>query len=145
MPDSAFGGTRQTGPQPPDKPAPPRIWVIYDGACPLCESLAAWLRKRDTHHRLMVCPLQTPGLLSRFDIPLEEALGALQVVDSHGRRWQGADAVILAVGEIRGFGWLNAVWRVPWLRPVARAVYRWIARHRPRRSAACDSHHCQQP
>ncbi len=44
----------------------------------------------------------------------------------------GADAVARIVREARGLGWLALFSRLPLLKPIADAAYRWIARHRYR-------------
>ena len=111
---------------------PTRYVVLYDAQCPLCRRSVAWLSARNRHGALRCLPLQTEGVLDALGIPLNDALANLQVVSRSGDRYQGADGVLRAVGALSGWGWLRGVLRLPGSLPVARLVYREVARRRPR-------------
>ncbi len=48
--------------------------VFYDGTCPFCVYSAKNLKKLDWMNRLTILDLFTPGILEKYDIPLEKAM-----------------------------------------------------------------------
>jgi predicted DCC family thiol-disulfide oxidoreductase YuxK len=126
---------------PPDLfPGHAELLLLYDGECGLCRASAAWLRARDRRRRLVLVPLQTPGVLDRLGIDRGEAMRAMQAISRQGERRSGADAMIWAVSLLPGYRWLALAWRVAPLRPLGRWLYRQVALRRPR--ARCASGVC---
>lgn len=103
--------------------------LLYDGDCGFCTS-AARLAGRIAPDATVV-PWQRADL-ARFGLTAEDATAALQFVDAD-HRGAGADAVglfLVGAGSVyRVFGHLLLL---PVVRPVARVVYTWVARHRHR-------------
>lgn len=121
-------------------PADARLLLLFDGLCPLCRRSVAWLRQRDRRHALHCLPLQTEGVLDALGIPLADAMGRMQAVSRDGERRQGADGVLWAVAQLPGWGWIRLLHSIPGAMPVARAIYRQIARRRAREE--CDGYSC---
>lgn len=109
-----------------------RYTVVYDGECGICRRSVERLRAWDAEGRLRFLPFQAPGVMDRYPgIPERAFREAVQVIAPDGRRWSGADAVETALEQTRGGRRLAWVFKLPFARPIARRVYRWVARHRP--------------
>ncbi len=110
----------------------PDVTVVYDGDCGLCRRAVDLLRRWDTEGRLRLLPFQGPGVMDRFPMIPERAFReAVQVIAPDGRHWSGADAVEQALDRTPRGRRLTWLFRLPFARPIARRVYRWVARHRP--------------
>jgi len=82
---------------------------------------------------VLVIPNQARGALARYGISREEADRSAWAVDQQGRRYEGAAAVNVVLGELGGVA--GALGRSLQLRPfvmVEARAYRWFARHRSR-------------
>ena len=108
-----------------------RYTVVYDGECGICRRSVELLREWDTEGRLRFLPFQGPGVMERYpQIEEREFRRAVQLVAPDGRHWSGADATERALRQTprgRRIAWL---FDLPLARPVARRVYRWVARNR---------------
>ena len=119
---------RDPAPAAPDA----RYTVVYDGECGICRRSIALLRDWDTHHRLEPVPFQARGLMDRYPgIDEREFRQAVQVIAPDGRRWSGADAVEKALERTPKGRRIACLFKLPFARPIARRVYRWVARNRP--------------
>lgn len=118
-------------------PGSARWLVLYDGHCPLCRRSVGWLQQRDRHGALHCLPLQTAGLLDAAGIALAEAMAGVQVLSRSGLRYQGADGILHAMASLPGWGWLRWAFAIPGFLPIARRVYRYIAKRRTR-DEPCD-------
>lgn len=121
-------------------PAGGGTWtVIYDGECRICTRSVNTLRDWDRDARFELLAYQATGVQERFDtISFREFESSVQLVGPDGDRWEGAGAVekiLELVPRTRPFAWL---FRIPLIRPIARAVYRFVARHR--RFFGCGDH-----
>jgi len=116
-----------------------RLALLYDGHCGLCRASIGWLRRRDRAHRLNPIPLQTPGALAFFKLSQAAAEGELNAFSQSGERRGGADAVFWAVSLLPRFGFVGPLLRVPGVLPIARAVYRQVAKRRRRDVCAGDA------
>lgn len=119
------------GPEDGGPTAGDRYTVVYDGECGVCRRSVELLRRWDTEGRLRLLPFQSPGVMARYPaISEREFREAVQVVAPDGRHWSGADAVERALERTpkgRRVAWL---FKLPLARPIARRVYRWVARNR---------------
>ena len=107
--------------------------VLYDGNCPVCRGAVDRLRAWDREGRLSFVSAQDPAVASRFpEVSPEDLRESLHVVDSQGRTWRGARAVEALVRILPGWRWAGWLFRLPLVRPLAEAVYRWVARNRYR-------------
>ena len=117
---------------------PSEAVLIYDAECPMCRAAALWLmRLALSQHELQILPCRSPLRAERFPAIAEDAcMSAMQLALPDGRVLAGADAVPELLRRIRGLGWLESVFALPGMRPIARRVYGWIARNRMRISCA---------
>jgi predicted DCC family thiol-disulfide oxidoreductase YuxK len=113
--------------------------ALYDGHCGLCRASVGWLRRRDRGRRINLVPLQTPGVLAFFRLSQESAEGEIHVYSRSGEHRAGADGVLWAVTLLPRYRRLTPFLRLPGVMPLARAVYRQVARRRTRDLCAGDS------
>ncbi len=112
----------------------PAGWVVYDGECDLCKRLARRYRAVLERHDYVLVPLQAPWMAARlhisYGIAPEKMLDEMRVLTGDGRALAGADAVL----HLARFVWWArpfTLWaRIPGVRPLLRAAYRLVARHR---------------
>lgn len=123
--------------------APGHDVILYDGHCRLCRGAAkqfeSLLGTRGTELR----SFREEGVLAAFPgIALERCEKALQLVQPDGRVYEGAEAIVQALGR-RWWGKLLFVYYVPGLRQLTDAVYAVIARYRFRIAGrACPDGAC---
>jgi len=104
--------------------------VFYDGTCPFCVYSARNLKKMDWMNKLNILDLFTPGLLEKYNIPLEKAINRIQVVKNGNVRKEGMDAVLLISFDLPllwifiPFFWLSIKLGL------GSMIYDWIARNR---------------
>jgi predicted DCC family thiol-disulfide oxidoreductase YuxK len=67
-------------------------WILYDGECRLCATVARWARAVHPRRRIQIRPIQEAGDLLG-GLPAERALSAVHVVTPDGRVTTGGDAV----------------------------------------------------
>jgi predicted DCC family thiol-disulfide oxidoreductase YuxK len=117
--------------------------VLFDGHCPICLASVRRLKRWDTRGALVFLAAQDPSVPRDFSQLSREALvESLHLVGPGGEVWQGAEALEVLVNLLPGLSRARFLFRVPLVRPVARRVYRWIARNRYRFS--CEKH-CGKP
>ncbi|HKA25571.1 MAG TPA: lipase maturation factor family protein [Candidatus Eisenbacteria bacterium] len=105
------------------KPSKPLL--VYDGECEFCRLWIDRWRAR-TGDRIQYATYQE--VAARYpNRPLERFRQAVQLYDTDGQWYEGAEAVYRSLG---GPGWW-AYRTVPGFAPISRAAYRWIAAHRP--------------
>lgn len=82
---------------------------------------------------------QTPGLHERFPwISAQAYRESLQVIGPDGETWQGAAAVEQILTVLPHGRLIRWLFQIPFVRPLAEKVYRWIARNRYR--LGCSQH-----
>jgi predicted DCC family thiol-disulfide oxidoreductase YuxK len=103
--------------------------VIYDGQCKFCVAQAGKLAGgKDT---ITLRSFHDEGVLDDYpDLTFQSCMMEIKLIVD-GRTYGGADAVVRAFA-IRHptIGRLLPVYYIPGIRPVAGAIYRWIARNR---------------
>ncbi len=116
-----------------DAPEPPLLskpLLIFDGDCGFCRR---WVErgKSLTGDRVDYAPSQEVG--SRFpDITPEQFQNAAWLILPDGTKLSGAAAILRALKEARGRGWMYYTYQhVPGFSSASEMVYRWVARHRP--------------
>jgi predicted DCC family thiol-disulfide oxidoreductase YuxK len=111
---------------PPGKPV-----MIYDGDCRFC---VAWIHRWQsaTGERVDYLAAQDPGVAARFpEIPREQFQSSVQLIETDGTVFHGAEAVYrsLALGANRR--WLrDCYYRWPAFAGFSEWSYRLVARHR---------------
>ncbi|MDT8340301.1 MAG: DUF393 domain-containing protein [Longimicrobiales bacterium] len=113
--------------------------VIFDGGCDMCRGWVEQLRHWDREGVLTFLPFQDPVVAERFPwIPEDAPARAMQVVAPDGRTWEGAGAAERLAWLLPGGRPLGLLFRLPLVRRVADAVYRWVAARRHR--SGCTLH-----
>ncbi len=130
----------------------PRLVVLYDRDCAFCAWTARQLWTLDRHRRLAFLPLQDAATSGRPEVVAAVAgrslAEALHVVDeSDGRVVAGGDALLLILDALPGGRWFRPWVALPFVPPIAGAVYRLSARNRHRigRRLGLDASRCVVP
>lgn len=113
--------------------------VYYDGFCALCDRFVQFVLKRDRRSRFIFAPLQGKTARDRMAGRLSVEAMKTVVLETDGGLRIRSDAALAILAGLGGPWKLTTVLRlVP--RPLADAVYNFIARHRYRwfgRREAC--------
>jgi len=108
---------------------PRKPLLIFDGDCGFCRR---WITRWQsmTGERIDYAPYQEVG--EQFpQISPQDFVTAVQLVDTDGQIFSGAEAVFRALAQVPGKG--QGLWfyrHVPGFAPVSRGVYRFVAGHR---------------
>lgn len=109
------------------------LTVYYDASCPLCRAEIAALKSRDRDGKLLLIDCSAPDFddihaasagLSHCDL-----MRAIHARDANGR-WLSDVDVFAAMYRIAGFRVMARLWAHPWLRPLWKRGYPWVARNR---------------
>jgi len=123
---------------------PVRDTVLYDGACRFCRGQIALLRRLDPTGRLAFMSLHDPRVAHDFpEIPAEELLAQMYVVDRAGMARGGAEAVRYLSRRLPLLWPLALPLHIPGTMPAWSSLYRFIARHRYRIAGRCDEGTCR--
>jgi len=117
--------------------------LFFDGACGMCTRSRDFLLKLNRTGDLETEPLQRTGTAERLGIAPEHLMDSVRWLDSSGRVYAGAEAANAAVSAALGTRLPLRVYRVPGMRSVQEAIYRWVADHRyrfPGKTPYCESH-----
>lgn len=123
--------------------APGHDVVLYDGHCRLCLAAARQLSRLLGSQGTELRSFREEGVLDAFPhVLLERCEKALQYVRADGHVFEGAEAVVRAVGR-RPLGKVLYVYYVPGLRQLADWMYGVVARYRFRIAGrACPDGAC---
>ena len=111
---------------------PQRI-LIYDGQCRLCVTAKSGIERLGAPQDVRWVPYQSEEAIRCLGKDYQPGRpDAAFLVEPDGTIRKGLDAFVPLLPGLRG-GWLLlALWRTPILRPIARMLYRVIARYRHR-------------
>lgn len=113
---------------------PARPLLIFDGDCYFC---LHWIERwRElTGETVEYVPFQ--AVVDRFpEIPPEDFQRAVQLIETNGEVYHGAEAVFRSLAHTRRRRWMHWSYKhVPGFAPATEAAYRMIANHR--RTASC--------
>ena len=117
---------RHVAPPPPARPV-----LIFDGECAFCRQWVDRWREA-AGDGLDLEPAQTAA--DRFpEVPPAEFVRAVQLIDTDGRVFSAAEAIIRARALATHRTWLRTAYeRLSGFALAAEAVYRLVARHRSR-------------
>lgn len=125
---------------------PPRDTVLYDGQCRFCRGQIAILRRLDLTGRLTFTSLHDPSVAGDFpEIPHEDLLAEMYVVDRKGRTWRGAGAVRYLSRHLVALWPIALPLHLPGTMPLWTWLYRLVARNRYRIAGTCDEGTCRLP
>jgi len=122
--------------------------VIYDGQCRICTSQIRHLAWWDRGGRLAYLSLHDQEVYQRYpDLTHERLMQEMAVIDRHGGRHLGADAVRYLSRRLPLLWWAAPILHFPGTRRVWRFLYRLVARYRYRlgkvdgcEGGTCDIH-----
>ncbi|MCV7222368.1 thiol-disulfide oxidoreductase DCC family protein [Mycolicibacterium elephantis] len=117
--------------------------LFFDGRCGMCTRARGFLLRLDRTGELTTEPLQVGGAAQRLGIPESRLLESVRWLDSSGAVYAGAEAVNAALSSALGTRLPLRLYRLPGVRGLQEAVYRWVADHRhrfPGTTPYCESH-----
>jgi predicted DCC family thiol-disulfide oxidoreductase YuxK len=117
--------------------------LFFDGACGMCTRSVNFLIAHDRTGYLETAPLQSPGVAERLGVPDDRLLEAMRWLDASGAVYTGAEAWAAAWSVALGTRLPLRFYRIPGIRFIQNAVYRWVANHRYRfrgTTPYCESH-----
>jgi predicted DCC family thiol-disulfide oxidoreductase YuxK len=106
--------------------------LFFDGACGMCTRSRNLLLRVDRTGDLQTEALQSPRAAQRLGITPSTLLESVRWLDSSGAVYSGAEAANAALSSAIGTGLPLALYRIPGIRFVQDAIYRWVAAHRYR-------------
>jgi predicted DCC family thiol-disulfide oxidoreductase YuxK len=117
--------------------------LFFDGACGMCTRSRDFLLKIDRSGNLQTEVLQSPGAAERLGVAPTSLLESVRWLDSSGAVYSGAEAANAAFSEAVGTRIPLAIYRIPGIRFIEDAIYRWVAANRyrfPGTTPYCQSH-----
>lgn len=117
--------------------------LFFDGACGMCTRARDFLLTVDRTGRLHTKPLQSAGAAELLGIAPTSLLESVRWLDDSGAVYSGAEAANAALSAAVGTRIPLAIYRIPGIRFIEDAVYRWVAGHRyrfPGTTPYCQSH-----
>jgi predicted DCC family thiol-disulfide oxidoreductase YuxK len=112
-------------------------WVLYDGECSLCISLARRFDSLLLSRGFRLTPLQTPWVRERLSFQAGAPFTEMGLLTTDGRAFGGADAIVEIARRIWWGRPFFVLAQIPGARPVLRAGYRRIADRRHCLGGAC--------
>jgi len=117
--------------------------LFFDGACGMCTRSRDFLLKFNRTGAVRTEPLQRPGTAERLGVPADRLMESIWWLDSSGEVYGGAEAANAAVSAAIGTRLPLMAYRVPGMRSLQEAIYRWVADNRyrfPGKTPYCESH-----
>jgi predicted DCC family thiol-disulfide oxidoreductase YuxK len=117
--------------------------LFFDGACGMCTRSRDLLLRFNRTGSVQTETLQSPGTAQRLGIEPASLLESIRWLDASGAVYSGAEAANAAFSAAVGTRIPLAIYRIPGIRFIEEAVYRWIAAHRyrfPGTTPYCESH-----
>jgi predicted DCC family thiol-disulfide oxidoreductase YuxK len=106
--------------------------LFFDGECGVCTRARNVLDRWDKHSRIHTVPLQQPGTAERLGVEPGQLLSQVWWLSADGQRCGGAEAVNAALATVFDTRIPLVLYRVPGIRQLQDATYRWVATHRHR-------------
>lgn len=117
--------------------------LFFDGACGMCTRSRDFLLRLNRTGDLQTEPLQRAGTVERLGIAPDHLMESIWWLGSDGEVYGGAEAANAAVSAALGTRLPLLVYRIPGVKSVQEAIYRWVANHRyrfPGKTPYCESH-----
>ena len=109
----------------------------------MCTRSVYFLARRDRTGNLRTEPIQAPGSADRLGVAESRLTDMAWWLDESGAVYGGAEALNAALSVALGTRLPLLVYRIPGIRSIQNAVYRWVANHRyrfPGTTPYCESH-----
>ncbi|WP_424768155.1 thiol-disulfide oxidoreductase DCC family protein [Paenibacillus sp. sgz302251] len=115
-----------------------KLFIIYDGYCNLCLASTAKLKELPSYAELHFIPIQQLDqaeldkqlMHGLRQVKLETLYEQIHVTDDQGHVYAGADGVIRILRTVKGFRWISGIYRIPGMKRLADAMYRYVAKRR---------------
>ncbi|SEH77815.1 Predicted thiol-disulfide oxidoreductase YuxK, DCC family [Mycolicibacterium rutilum] len=117
--------------------------LYFDGNCGMCTRAVYFIQNLDRTGALRTAPLQGDGVAERLGVAPARILDAARWLDADGTVYESAEAMNAAVSAALGRRWPLQIYRLPGIRALQDAVYRYVAGHRyrfPGTTPHCESH-----
>jgi predicted DCC family thiol-disulfide oxidoreductase YuxK len=117
--------------------------LFFDGACGMCTRSRDLLLRFNRTGNVHTETLQSPGAAERLSVTAASLLESVRWLDASGAVYSGAEAANAALSAALGTRIPLAVYRIPGIRVIEEAAYRWVAAHRyrfPGTTPYCESH-----
>ena len=119
----------ERSPEPTVRTGP--VVVIFDGYCKVCTLAVGFLQRRDKANQLTMLPNQQPDVLQRYGLTKDEVQRAVWALEADGTRYEAAAAITKILATLGGpWALIALLYRVPPLRWLEDAGYRWFSRNR---------------
>ena len=119
--------------------------LLYDADCGFCSWSVLWLQRLDRDQRIVVMPSQTPGILERYGISLENAQHSMHVVSSDGNVKRKGWALHAALEPLPWLWPACYLWRIPGFPALADWLYGRLAANRQHISKLLGLQACRLP
>ncbi|BBY42447.1 thiol-disulfide oxidoreductase DCC family protein [Mycolicibacterium celeriflavum] len=116
--------------------------LFFDGNCGMCTRAVYFVQKLNRTGDMRIEPLQGEGVAQRLGVPESQILDAARWLDDSGDVYAGAEAMNAAVAAALGARLPLLVYRIPGMRSLQDAIYRYVAGHRyrfPGTTPYCES------
>lgn len=130
-------------PSPTERPS--ADVVIFDGQCQICRAQMGRLARWDGGGRLAYVSLHDPWVAAQFpDLSHEAMMRDMYLVDRHGRRHRGAEAIRYLSRRLPRLWWLAPALHLPASMALWQWLYRQVAdrRYRFGRTVECHDGTC---
>jgi predicted DCC family thiol-disulfide oxidoreductase YuxK len=117
--------------------------LYFDGVCGMCTRARNLLVRLDRTGELDTRPFQQEGTAQLLGVPGSKMVESSWWLDSSGAVYAGAEAINAALSAALGTRLPIRFYRLPGIRGLQEAVYRWVATHRyrfPGTTPYCASH-----
>jgi len=111
--------------------------IFYDAECRFCVGHRLRWGRIFERRGFLWLPLQTPGTEARLGITESQLQAEMWLQLADGRKFSGVDAWSVQMRYVWWLWPLGVALAMPGLNALARAGYRWIARHRHCLGGAC--------
>ena len=135
---------KQSSVQQEGQSVEPKPVLIYDAQCRLCVTAKEGMERLGKDLDVRWVPYQGDEAVRRLGAEYRAGRpGVAFLVERDGTIKQGLDAFLPLLPGLRGGHILQALMRIPLLRPLAYLIYRLIARYRYRWFGSVDCDRCK--
>lgn len=107
-----------------------QLRVYDDGQCPFCQWAQQAITRWDRDHRLQFRDYHDPDVAAETPFPFAQLHRQMHVQTPDGQWHAGFFGWVAILGVLPRWRWLAGAMRVPPLRWIGPAVYRFVASHR---------------